>query len=103
MSEISSLNLTAELLPKPEARAWKSISEFALTVPLDEIQSANVRSLHDDSQNIEQFTVSQLRASLYFTQRIINNQQGSPNSQEMESVIRAISLIHLKLKQGQVQ
>jgi hypothetical protein len=98
MNEISSLDLNIDAVPLPDARNWKKISLFALTVPMKELQQANVKSLHDASQNLEQFSLSQLRAALYFTQRIINNQDGSPSSSEMAQILKAISLIHLRLR-----
>jgi hypothetical protein len=98
MNEISSLDLSIEVVPKSDAREWKKISEFALSIPIEEVQKASIKSLHDGSQKLEQLSVTQLRAALYLTQRIINNQSGYPDSFEMEQILKAINLIHQKLQ-----
>jgi hypothetical protein len=93
MNEISSSILGIAAVPKAGARAWNKISQFAVRIPIDEIQVANVKSLHDRSQDLEGLSVAQLRAALYFTQRIISNQRGYPDSFEMAQILKAISLI----------
>jgi hypothetical protein len=85
-------------VPKADARAWNEISQFALTIPIDELQGSNVKSLHDKSQDLEGLSVTQLRAALYFTQRIINNQRGYPDSVEMAQILKTVSLIRQKLQ-----
>jgi hypothetical protein len=90
MNEISSIRLYIDAVPNAEARERNRISLFALTIPIGEIQGASVKSLHDSSQILENLSVSQLRAALYFTQRIINNQKGYPDSLEMAQILKAI-------------
>ena len=98
MDEISTLSLQIDVVPRAEARAWNRISHFALTIPIGELQVSNVKSLHDSSQILEELNLSQLRAALYLTQRIINNQKGYPDSFEMAQILKTVSLIRQKLK-----
>jgi hypothetical protein len=98
MNEISSLELSISAVPQADARAWGKISQFALTIPIKELQESNANSLHDKSQDLDHLNLVQLRAALYFTQRIINNQSGTPDSFEIQQILKTILLIRQKLQ-----
>jgi len=91
MTEIKSSKLTPDIIPTPDAN-WKEIFEFALT--FDGYKHyGSAENLRRIVQKEEYATIDELRAFLFFYQRVWHGQDEIPEGvylEKFKSYIKAI-------------
>lgn len=98
MRTIPTDRLTIADIPQAKVNNWGKISIFALTIPQEELaaESGNLRPLINADFDITEFSTSVIRGHLYVTQRILNNQEGSPDTATMMKIVEAVTILRAR-------
>jgi hypothetical protein len=95
MKTIPTSDISIGDIPQPKANNWRAISIFSLTIPQNElaVEGVNLESLINYDVDFSHISTSEIRGKLYVMQRIINNQEGIPDSKTMTRIIEAIKVL----------
>jgi hypothetical protein len=104
LGEILNNQLTPELLPLAAA-SWREISRFALTFPayahfpgpeLEQV-AKSVAAAFQDGSDLGMFTMSDLRACLFWKQRYYRWMDRQPDEEEMKCIRALLEALRSKV------
>jgi hypothetical protein len=101
MVEIESSRLTLDLIPGPDA-GWEEIFDFALTFDGYK-RYGSIQNLAQIAREDRHKTIDELRASLFYIQRVWHGQDEIPEGEYLDKFKLLVQAIREKVAEAQIQ